>query len=255
MNQNISTLKFRSKINKDNIGANRINTNWVLKPFPSIINAPYGKKRMTVIVLRGTLLLTLSLAILLIVNGLLVEKIQVTRIVISVVIAMYLILAEILVFHKKFLMAAWMLIILYSGIATLVLLTWSLNASIGILTIGFTVFLAGTLLGTRYISFVTIGTIFILYTIQSIHYLNVLTPDLTPPVQTITFYRCISLLNNYQYLRTYILARREANRALYSTSTKGRKKNKSRKNKSCKKAKRAIYSLKTNATTRNGKPL
>jgi len=180
MNQNISTLKFRSKINKDNIGANRINTNWVLKPFPSIINAPYGKKRMTAIVLRGTLLLTLSLAILLIVNGLLVEKIQVTRIVISVVIAMYLMLAELLVFHKKFLMAAWMLIILYSGIATLVLLTWSLNASIGILTIGFTIFLAGTLLGTKYISFVTIGTIFILYTIQSIHYLNVLTPDLAP---------------------------------------------------------------------------
>jgi signal transduction histidine kinase len=173
MNQSINTVLLSSKAK-----INHATKNWNTILFPNFINAPYGNKRMTTIVLRGTLLLTLTLAILLIINGLIVGEIQYVRLTISALIAVYLILAEIFILHRKFLTAAWMLVVLYSSIATLVLLVWSLNASIGILTIGFTIFLAGVLLGTKYISIVTVGTILILCTIQSIHSLNLVTPDL-----------------------------------------------------------------------------
>jgi len=152
---------------------------WALKLFPNIISAPYGRKRMTAIVLRGTLLVALTLILLLLLNGLLVREVQVARIIIGLIIVMYLALAEILVQNKKYLTAGWMLIVLYTCVATMVLLTWSLNASIGILTIGFTVFLAGILLGTRYISAVTGGVILILFFIQSIHYIDLVSPDLS----------------------------------------------------------------------------
>jgi len=177
MNENLNAIFIRSKISR--LRVNYPKRTWALKPFPNIINAPYGRKRMTAIVLRGTLLLTLVLISLLFINGLLVREVQATRIIIGTLIAVYLIIAEILVHHKKYLTAAWMLVILYASVATAVLLLWSLNASIGILTIGFTVFLAGTLLSTRYISTVTIGTILILFVVQCIHYIDLITPDFT----------------------------------------------------------------------------
>ena len=178
MNENLNAILMRSK-SDSNAKVDHPVKLWILNPFPSIINAPYGRKRMTAIVLRGTLLLTATLVLLLIINGILVGNIQTARIIIGTLIAAYLIFAEIFVQYKKFLVAAWMLIILYASLATIVLLTWSLNASIGILTIGFTVFLAGTLLGTKYISAVTVGSISILFSIQSIHYVDLVTPDLS----------------------------------------------------------------------------
>jgi signal transduction histidine kinase len=179
MNEILSAISMRNKTNQKVLNSNYTKRVWALKPFPAIINAPYGRKRMTAIVLRGTLILSLILISLLILNGLLVKEIQFTRIIIGVFITLYLIYAEMLVQHNKYLTGAWMVIVLYASVASAVLLTWSLNASIGILTIGFTVFLAGTLLSTKYISSVTIGTILILFFIQCIHYANIVTPDIT----------------------------------------------------------------------------
>jgi signal transduction histidine kinase len=146
-------------------------------PIPNIINAPYGTERMTVIVLRGTQLLSLFLISLLILNGFITDNIQVVRIIIGFVILLYLLTIELLVRFKKFLLAAWLLVAMYAALASSIVLTWGINASTGILAVSFTVVVAGTILGTKYITFVTVNMVFLLVLVQAIHDAQLVTPD------------------------------------------------------------------------------
>lgn len=152
---------------------------WVYKLFPKILGAPYGKSRMTAIMMRSTIIVALALTVILIVNGLFTEDIKFTRILVGSLVIIYLVIGEKMVYRKKYLTAAWMLIVLYLFISSLILLVWSLNTSVAILSIGFTVLLAGILLGTKYIFAVTCTIVGILFAIQLIHSIGIIIPDLS----------------------------------------------------------------------------
>ena len=146
-------------------------------PFPKIVNVPYGKERMTAILLRGTVLLVTALTVLLFINGIAANHIQYARIAVCLVIFMYLALIGMLIRKNFHLLSAWLLISLYGFFATVIIIIWSLNASIGILSISFTVILAGTILGTKNLPKVTVGIVTVLFVIQFLHQFNIIVPD------------------------------------------------------------------------------
>ncbi len=74
--------------------------------------------------------------------------------------------------------AYWMLLCFFASIALLTIFYWGINTTSGILTIGLTVILSGTLLGAKYIPGI-VGTLTIaLIGIQTLHQTGVYTPDL-----------------------------------------------------------------------------
>lgn len=148
----------------------------ILRLFPKIIHIPYGNKRMTAILIRGTLLVALFLTLLLIINGILVGDIKLYRLIILGSAIVYLVISELLIQKNKFVTGAWMLIALYGLIAMIVLLHTGLNTPLGIMVISFTVLLAGTLLETKNIFAVTSGAIIVLCCVQIIHSLHIITP-------------------------------------------------------------------------------
>lgn len=151
----------------------------LFKLFPKIINTPYGRSRMTAIVMRSSLLLAITLTFILLINGAVVGDIKMTRILIGIFVVFYFIVGERLIQKKSFITAAWMLLAIYTLISALVLLTWSLNTSIGILSVAFIILLAGILLGPKYIFIVTSSVILVLFTIQIIHLTGFIKPDLS----------------------------------------------------------------------------
>lgn len=176
MNEDLGTTLIENEVRQNSTHSIK---SWALKLFPKIINAPYGKQRMTAIILRGSLILVSVLTVLLLASSLIVHDIKIARIAIGVFFIAYLIAAEIFVKYKKYLTAAWMLILLFGFIASAVLLLWSLNTPIGILTVSFTVLLAGILLGSNHIISVTFVAILVIFLVQYAHSLGAITPDLT----------------------------------------------------------------------------
>jgi signal transduction histidine kinase len=88
-------------------------------------------------------------------------------------------LSVVFIFIKKQLsfIASWLLILLFGAIATYILISWRINAPIGILTLGFVIFLSAVLFGSRYIIRVTICCVFILLAIQTLYSLQIIVPD------------------------------------------------------------------------------
>jgi len=70
-----------------------------------------------------------------------------------------------------------MLIILYSILATIILHYWSINAPVGILILGFVIFLSNAMLGSRYIVRVTLAAILILISTYTLDYTGIHHPD------------------------------------------------------------------------------
>lgn len=72
-------------------------------------------------------------------------------------------------FKQKYTIVNWMIIAFFLGVASATLLTWGINAPIGILTICFVLTLPGILMNTRFILLVTVIVVLIMCTIQAIH--------------------------------------------------------------------------------------
>lgn len=70
-----------------------------------------------------------------------------------------------------------MLVVLYGLAGMLILHTWGINAPIGILILGFVIFLAGVMLGSKYILIVTLGIIATLTLLQFFNVIGLSQPD------------------------------------------------------------------------------
>ena len=98
--------------------------------------------------------------------------------------AMYLLFAVYAMKRNQHKVAAWMVVGLYFTIGALILLLWSINAPVGILILSFVVVLAGTMLGSRYIIYLTaviVTTIFCLQVATSVHLIKPDTSSLALP--------------------------------------------------------------------------
>lgn len=101
------------------------------------------------------------------------------RILIAAGILLYLLTVLLFIRKQIFDIAAWLLIFLFSAIAFYILVEWSINAPVGILTLGFVIFLSGALFGSRHIVMVTGGSILLLILIQSFTALRIINPDVS----------------------------------------------------------------------------
>ncbi|MBI3889360.1 HAMP domain-containing histidine kinase [Candidatus Saccharibacteria bacterium] len=89
----------------------------------------------------------------------------------------YLAIAGYLIVKERFKLAAWFVIGLYTAIAAAILWSWSINAQVGLLTLGFVIVLTSTLLGARYILPFTAGIVVLLIYFQIASSLGITTPD------------------------------------------------------------------------------
>lgn len=137
----------------------------------------YDSRRITGIVLRGTLLVSSLLALLLILYGITYDSLFRVRTWVAVTMLLYILTAEVLYRYKKFRTVNWMLIGFYQAAAFLTLLQWGVNAPVGILTTSFVVILPSVLMGYKHILPVALSTLIMLGVVQSIHTLGVITPN------------------------------------------------------------------------------
>jgi signal transduction histidine kinase len=137
-----------------------------------------GAPRVIKIVLIGTLGVTAALTCLLIASLFIYHNGYVAwRILVGLGILAYLAIAILLYQGTHYKSTSWMLIALYAAVATSILATWSINAPIGVLMLGFVIFLSGVMLGARYIIPVTIGTVVLLFCLQALDHFNLIDPD------------------------------------------------------------------------------
>lgn len=138
----------------------------------------HGTKRMTFIVLRGSVIVTVALTSLLIVHGIFSHNLHVERILFGLTIILYFLVGERLIQLQKHVVVGWMIMSFFITLSIAMLLCWGLNTPVGILSIGFSVFLAGVMLGPRYIGWV-IGIIAsLLCVVQIVHQLEIIKPKL-----------------------------------------------------------------------------
>ncbi|MDB5180280.1 MAG: ATPase [Candidatus Saccharibacteria bacterium] len=141
------------------------------------MNISAGTERMTAIVLRGSLLVLIALTVLLTLHGIASGNLRIQRIEFGLIIILYLFFAEYLAKKQKHVVAGWMIMTLYVLLGLSTLLTWGLNSPVGILVIGFVVFLSGVMLGTKYIVWVMSGVALLLFLVQYIHKTGHVSPN------------------------------------------------------------------------------
>lgn len=90
---------------------------------------------------------------------------------------LYLLGVGVTIRRRQYSYASWLMVLFYAVAATLALVTWSINAPVGILTLGFVIILAGSTLPARYIIPATAGAVSILIGVQTITSLGIVTPD------------------------------------------------------------------------------
>lgn len=133
---------------------------------------------MTAIVLRGSVIISIALTSLLIVRGVLQGDILEFRVLCGLVVVVYLCIGEFLARKHHYVLAGWMVMSLYAFAAATMLLLWGLNTPVGILTVGFVVFLSGIMLGPKYIAWVTLCMIALLCIVQYTHSSDYINPEL-----------------------------------------------------------------------------
>lgn len=145
--------------------------------------------RTTKLVLRGTIVATSLLAVMLFVYDGLARSVWLdSKIWIIGVAITYLILAQLVLRrgHRK--ATSWLVVIFYIVLACATLLTWGLNAPIGILTISFAIIIASALMGARTIPIVALIIIAVLFFVQLLIVLRLITPDTSSLALPSTFW-------------------------------------------------------------------
>lgn len=131
------------------------------------------------IIFTGTLLTATLLFVLLCVSYLLGNTYVLPRIVICIPVLIYLMAAGFFIAKDRIPIAAWLLIGLYGALGTAILWFWGINAQVGLLTLGFVIVLAGTILGAQYIMPVTTGIVILIAGLQLGNDLGVVYPDVS----------------------------------------------------------------------------
>lgn len=131
------------------------------------------------LMLIGTFIVTCALLCLLIISVVGFQRIYlINRLILGVVVLAYLICIAFLILKQHYKSSAWMLIILYTFIACIILIIWGINVPIGILILAFVIFMSSIMLGSRYIIPVTLMCICLLLLIQTATSLGIIQPDL-----------------------------------------------------------------------------
>lgn len=138
--------------------------------------ANHGTKTMTAVVLRGSFIVVAILTTLMIVYGYFSGDIFSFGVLYGLFAVVYLLIAEFYAKRQHFVLAGWMVLALYTFLAAMALLSWGLNMPIGILAVGFVIFLSGVMLGPKHIPWVLLSVVALLLTIQHIHTLGYVKP-------------------------------------------------------------------------------
>ncbi|MFZ1300987.1 MAG: HAMP domain-containing sensor histidine kinase [Candidatus Microsaccharimonas sp.] len=133
---------------------------------------------MTAIVLRGSLIVTISLTILLTFHGLSTGNLLASRVFDCLGVILYLLLGEFLIRKQRYILVGWLIMSLYIFLSILTLLLWGVNAPMGILSVGFVIFLSGLLLGPHHIAWVIGGITTLLFLVQYVHRAGYIHPEL-----------------------------------------------------------------------------
>jgi len=141
------------------------------------MTAAYGTKKMTAIVLRGSIIVSAALTSLIIVHGYFSGNILGVRVLCGLFVMLFLLIAEFSVRKQHYVLAGWIVMALYTFVATATLLTWGLNTPVGILAVGFVVFLSGVMLGPKHIPWVVLFVVAILLAVQHVHGSGYIDPD------------------------------------------------------------------------------
>ena len=132
---------------------------------------------MTAIILRGSLLVAIALTSLIIIHGYFSGDILGVRVICCLIVVIYLLIAELNARKGHYILAGWMVMVLYALLAAVTLLLWGLNTPVGVLAVGFVVFLSGVMLGPKHILWVILSVAALLITIQHIHNSGYIDPD------------------------------------------------------------------------------
>lgn len=111
---------------------------------------------MIKIILAGTFIVAALLFALLLVSAFVIQNPNlISRTILGASFLIYVALVAICVHKHRYKFAAWMLLLLYSSIALIVMFYWGINAPVGVILLGFAILLSGIMLGSRYIIPVT----------------------------------------------------------------------------------------------------
>jgi len=127
-----------------------------------------SSEHMTRVILLGSLIINVLLLFWLLLSILVLEhEYIVERICIGVTILLYLLFAAYLIHKNRIRLVAWMMVVLYGAIGLFILYAWGINAPLGVLALGFVIFLTSIVLGLRHVIVVTITVIVSLMILQS----------------------------------------------------------------------------------------
>ncbi|MFZ2126556.1 MAG: HAMP domain-containing sensor histidine kinase [Candidatus Microsaccharimonas sp.] len=133
---------------------------------------------MVKIVWLGTLTVAVALQILLTVHHLVINSSDIAdRLYFGVPIIIYLLMIILLFRIRAYALASWSLLILYTFVAIIILISWSVHASLAILMLGFVILLSGAMLGLKTIIPVTVGAGGIIITLHVLDALNIYRPE------------------------------------------------------------------------------
>lgn len=152
----------------------------------------YGSKKITRLILTGSLSVAIVLTLLLITYDIWIENALRARTLIGVSVIAYLLLARLILRKNYAHIVSWMLITLYASLSFSTLLYWGLHSAVGIFATSFIIIMSGFLLGSRSIFPVTIGVVFLLLFVQIIHSSGIIEPDLEALGEKSTFMDVIS---------------------------------------------------------------
>jgi hypothetical protein len=138
-----------------------------------------GTHRMTEIVLRGSLVLSIVLTILFIFRGIALHSSLLTRELFGVSLITAFACGEILRMRKHYSHAAILLVSIYFCFSVLVMLLYGISTPLGILAASFVIFLSGSLLGTKSIKWVVATVCLALVLIQLLHTNSIVTPQVS----------------------------------------------------------------------------
>jgi len=137
------------------------------------------RKLVCRVVLIGTFLATLVVALLLLVSLSLNHAQAGGRLAVCGVAFLYIIIAQLLARAKHYRAVSYLLVIFYTVLATGIVWSWGINTPIGLLTFGLVIVLAGVVLTARHAIFIALATMAILTIIQATISLGWHTPDIT----------------------------------------------------------------------------
>lgn len=137
-----------------------------------------SSEQMTRIILAGSFAANILITLLLIYSIFVLDNNHaVERLFIAALIFCYLLAVAFFTRNERPKLGAWMLIALYGATGITILLTWGINAPIGILILGFVIILTSVMLGSRHIPAITAFVIAALALLQYLNLAGISAPD------------------------------------------------------------------------------